>query len=427
MEDQNQSLFGRPWSSWPSVPIYLLLFGIGLFVGAMQVDLLTGVPSHGRYHPSDMDDLQKQLLGHSILPEPYAAGPDHPAWLMICGVYQKVSVAVGLTGMRLWNAMMPVLLGFNLCLFLALIRRLGFTLFQGVSLTAVFMATGATITWSVVLETHVLAPTSLLLAALILSSPGLLLRVWSRPSAVDLGVFGFAIALSASITITNAMLGILTVLHARSIRRPQPLFFIERTVRRFPTLLIGGLVAVGILAFVHLAGWYLWKDPEMRQFLEIFQERHLIEHMAGGWSDSFLSLAWIAPPISEYSGTPPITMLALKRNWMTFPAYISGFVVFILTLCSLRVTPARAMFIPAFALFAIALHSIYGRGESFLYSANYTWATVIAIGLLARAVVPRFFAPIACVIALALFIVNWAIWNAGVDWIIMNGFILPEP
>jgi hypothetical protein len=427
MVDQNQSLSRKPWLHWPSVTIYLLLFGIGLFVGAIQVDVLTGVPSHGRYHPSDMDDLQQQLLGYSIRPAVYAAGPDHPAWLMICGVYQKVSMAFGLSGMRLWNAMMPVMLGFNLCLFLTLTRRLGFTLFQGTSLTAVFIATGATITWSVVLETHVLAPTSLLLAALILSSPRLMLRVWNRPSVVDLGIFGFAIALSASITITNVMLGILSVLHARSIRRPQPLFFIKRTVRRFPTLLTGGLIAVGILAFVNLAGWYLWKDPEMRQFLEIFKERHLIAFMDGAWWDSVLALAWIAPPMSEYSGTPPETMMALKRNWTTAPAYISGLVVLILTLCSLRVTPSRAMFIPAFALFAIALHSIYGRGESFLYSANYTWATVIAIGLLGRAVGPRFLAPIALVIALMLFIANWAIWSTGVQWIINNDFILRDP
>ena len=163
---------------------------------------------------------------------------------MICGVYQKISAAFGLSGMRLWNAMVPVMLGFNLCLFMALTRRLGFTLFQGLSLTAVFMATGATITWSVVLETHVLAPTSLLLAALILSHPRLMVRVWSRPSVYDLGAFGLAIALSASITITNAMLGILTALHARSIRRAQPLCLVEQTVRRFPPLLIGGLIAI---------------------------------------------------------------------------------------------------------------------------------------------------------------------------------------
>ena len=257
-------------------------------------------------------------------------------------------------------------------------------------------------------------------------------RIWNRPSAVDLGIFGFAIALSASITITNVMLGILTVLHARSIRRPHPSFFVERTVRRFPTLLTGGLVAVGILAFVHLAGWYFWaghlrKDPEMRHFLEILQERHMIASMAGSWWDSILSLAWVAPPMSEYSGTPPDTMMALNQNWTTFPAYISGLVVFLLTLCSLRVTPSRAMFIPAFALFGVALHSIYGQGESFLYSANYTWATVIAIGLLGRAIAPRFLGRIALVIAFTLFIVNWAIWKTGVDWIIMNGYILPEP
>ena len=427
MADQIRQLFRRPWFQGPGVWIYLALFGIGIFVGVIQVDMLDGVPSHGRYHPSDMDDLQKQLLGVSARPVVYSAGPDHPAWLMICGVYQKISAAFGLSGMRLWNAMVPVMLGFNLCLFMALTRRLGFTLFQGLSLTAVFMATGATITWSVVLETHVLAPTSLLLAALILSHPRLMVRVWSRPSVYDLGAFGLAIALSASITITNAMLGILTALHARSIRRAQPLCLVEQTVRRFPPLLIGGLIAIGILALANLAGWYLWKDPAMRQFLEMFNERHLIPFMTGSWWDSVVSLAWIAPPLSEYSGTPPETMMALKRNGATLPAYISAVIVLLLTLCSIRVTPSRGMFIPTFVLFGVALHSVYGRGESFLYAANYGWAAVVSVGILGRAMAPRYFASIAWAVALVLFIVNWAIWSAGVDWIIRNDFILPDP
>jgi len=49
------------------------------------------------------------------------------------------------------------------------------------------------------------------------------------------------------------------------------------------------------------------------------------------------------------------------------------------------------------------------------------------IGLLGRAVGPRFLAPIALLIALMLFIANWAIWGTGVQWIINNDFILPDP
>ena len=129
-----------------------------------------------------MDDLQSQLLGHAVLPKPYAAAFDHPAWITICGFYQTASSATGLRGMTLWNIATPVLLGVNLCLFLGLARQLRFTRSQSIGLTAAFLATRASITRSVVLETHVLAPTGLLLAALILTNRRFTSRPWGRPT-----------------------------------------------------------------------------------------------------------------------------------------------------------------------------------------------------------------------------------------------------
>ena len=65
--------------------LFPLVLLIGILFGSVQVASMPGVPSHGRYHASDMDDLQQQLLGHTVMPKPYAAASDHPAWLMICG------------------------------------------------------------------------------------------------------------------------------------------------------------------------------------------------------------------------------------------------------------------------------------------------------------------------------------------------------
>ena len=83
------------------------------------------------------------------------------------------------------------------------------------------------------------------------------------------------------------------------------------------------------------------------------------------------------------------------------------------------------MFIPAFVLFGVVLHSVYGLGESFLFSANYTWATVLSIGLLGRTVAPRQLGWITVVLATALFIVNILIWKDGIAWIIEYDYILP--
>ena len=62
----------------------LILFLLGWAVGTLQVESMPGMPMHGRYHASDMDDLQQQLLGYSARPQEYAAGADHPAWYAIC-------------------------------------------------------------------------------------------------------------------------------------------------------------------------------------------------------------------------------------------------------------------------------------------------------------------------------------------------------
>ena len=411
--------------------LFPLVLLVGILFGSVQVASMPGVPSHGRYHPSDMDDLQEQLLGHAVLPKPYAAASDHPAWIAICGMYQRMSAASGLQGMRLWNILTPVMLGVNLCLFLGLLRQLRFSRWQSLGLTAVLLATGATITWSVVLETHVLAPTSLLLVALILTNRRITSRLWTRPTPTSVGTYGVAFALAASITITNIMLAILAVLPLNVFRHPKPNLLLARTMRRIPTLMTAFLVGIGILAFVHLVGWYLTQDRDMRQFLEVLVRGGgdgiiLFQGIPGSRWESVLSLAWIAPPMDAYKGSPEaLDLLALERGWSTAPAYISGFLVLLLTIFSLRVVSARTMFIPAFALFGVVLHSLYGLGESFLFSANYTWATVVSIGLLGRAVMPRQLGWIALVLAMIMLVVNLLIWKYDIDWIVEYNYILP--
>ena len=169
----------------------------------------------------------------------------------------------------------------------------------------------------------------------------------------------------------------------------------------------------------------------MRQFLEVLVRGGgdgiiLFQGIPGSRWESVLSLAWIAPPMDAYKGSPEaLDLLALERGWSTAPAYISGFLVLLLTIFSLRVVSARTMFIPAFALFGVVLHSLYGLGESFLFSANYTWATVVSIGLLGRAVMPRQLGWIALVLAMIMLVVNLLIWKHGIDWIVEYNYILP--
>ena len=408
-------------------PVVLL---VGVLFGSMQVASMPGVPAHGCYHPSDMDHLQDQLLGRSVRPNPGAAGADHPAWLAICGAYQKLSAATGLTGMRLWNIAMPVLLGLNLCLFLGVARQLHFTRRQAAGLTAVFLATGATITWSVVIETHVLAPTGLLLGALILTNRRFSSRLWSRPTPYALAGYALVIALAASITITNIMLALLAVLPLNVFRHPHGGRLVSRTVRRLPTLTTALLAGIGLLAFVHLTGWYLIQDRAMPQFLELLvsgtgDSTLILRGIPGSRWESILALAWIAPPLDAYSLLPDRPLFVLHRTWSTAPAYLSGLLILVLTACSLRVCSARVMFIPCFAIFGVVLHSIYGLSESFLFSANYTWASVLSVGLLGRKALPRQLSGIAFTLAAVLLLVNLVIWFHGLDFIVEKDYVLP--
>ena len=400
-----------------------LLFLAGIIFGNIQLDLLPGIVAHGWYHPSDMDWITAQILGTKP-PSGFIPGADHSVWAALCGIYQKSASILGLSGLRLWTIVIPLIVELNLCLFLALTLRLGFTLGQGFGLTTVFLSTGATITWSVVPETHVIAPTSLLLVALLLSSRQLVPRLWTRPTPSRLGTFGVVIALAASITITNVMLPLLAAIPAMFVRKGRPILLLKETCRRVPTILTTGFVGIGLLALVHLAVFHLTNDPWMKQFLDILNERRIVRVMEGSWWESVLALAWFAPSISDYTGDPPHTLMQLKQTWPTLIAYFSGLLVLILTVCPLRIATARSIHIQAFALFGVVLHSVYGLCESFLFSANYTWASVIAIGLLGRSLFPRSIGWVLLAIAAPLFIANAVNWKRGVDWIIENDFIL---
>ena len=406
------------------VVILSALLLVGILFGSAQVAFMPGVPDNGRYHASNMDVLQPQLFGDSMRPKSYAPGSEHPAWYMVCGIYQHLSSATGVSAIHLWNITMPLLLGLNLCLFFCLTRRVGFDRLEGIGLTAVLLATGGTITWSVVLETHVLAPTGLLLASLILTDRRFFQALWSRPSPTTLGLYGLSIALSGMATITNAMLAILATAPADFAGRPRFRTLIRRTLARLPTLGTAGLASIGLLSFVHLAGWYLIQDPDMTHFLAVLRERHLIPHMKGSWWDSTLSLAWIAPPMDAYLGTPPDTMM-LRRNSSTAPAYASGFVVLALTVGSLRLHSAQTMFIPLFAIFGVVLHSIYGLGESFLFAANYAWATVLSVGILGRSLLAGWLPMASMTLAISMMAANLHIWMQGIQWIVANDYLLP--
>ena len=74
----------------------------------------------------------------------------------------------------------------------------------------------------------------------------------------------------------------------------------------------------------------------------------------------------------------------------------------------------------------MALHAIYGFGESFLFSANYTWASVLSVGLLGRRLLPDQLGWLAVTLATLLFITNLVIWNHGIDWIAANEYLLPD-
>ncbi|MAD20189.1 MAG: hypothetical protein CMJ52_08370 [Planctomycetaceae bacterium] len=342
-----------------------------------------------------------------------SAGPDHPAWLAFCGIFHRVAGEIGRPVTDLWLHATAVMLGVNLMLIFLILRRMRFRTTECLALVAVLVSLGATVNWSIVVETHVLSPTSLMLASLlILGTPALRRRGrCARPS--DAITCGVAMALAASVTITNVMIGILAALPIAAIRNGRIRKAARILGRRFPLLLASGLVGIGILALVNLAGWYLWKDPEMRQFLDVLGERRLVPLMEGAWWDSVLSLAWIAPPVDAYSG-PLDGFRSLNRDWSTVPAYVSGFCVLLVVLIAMRLADSRSIFIPAFALFGFGLHAIYGKSESFIFAPAYAWATVVAFGIVGRHCFGNRLVIIGFATAATLLSINLTTWMLGV-------------
>lgn len=414
------------WLRIDGVACVLLLFAGTLFGLLLAGVVETGAFAFGEYHASNTSEILIQLRGESARPSINAAGPDHPAWLAFCGVYRRVATALGCPGTTLWLRAAPVMIGVNLALLFIILRRLRFRRADSLGLVALFASLGATINWSVVVETHVLSPTSLLLATLlVIHHPGIGRRERS-PRPRDLLAYGVAMALAASVTITNVMLGILAAVPFADFRRGALRKAAIRSGRRLPTVMVSGLIGVGILAIVNVVGWYLWKDPEMRQFLDVLFERRLIPHMVGSWWDSIITLAWVAPPVDAYSGRTD-WFRALDRDWSTAPAYASGLLVLLVVLWSLRVADSRAIFIPAFALFGVVLHAIYGKSESFIFSPAYAWATVVAFGIVGRHHLPRCLAVLSFATAAVLLPVNLAIWMRGIARLQEAGLELTPP
>ncbi len=408
-----------------SVCLFLLAFGT-VFGLSLALFVETGAFAYGEYHASNGSAILMQLTGESIRPVINSAGPDHPAWLAFCGVFHRVAGAIGLPVTDLWIYVTAVTLGVNLMLLFLVLRRLRFRMTERLALVALLVSLGATINWSIVVETHVLSSTTLLLASLlILGNPALRRRGRSaRPD--DALAYGLTMALAASVTITNVMIGILAALPLATLRNGRIRKATRTLGRRFPLMLVSGLVGIGILALVNVAGWYLWKDPEMRQFLDVLGERRLIQMMEGAWWDSVLSLAWIAPPADAYSG-PLDGFRSLDRDWSTVPAYASGFFVLLVVLIALRLADSRAIFIPAFALFGFGLHAIYGKSESFIFAPAYAWATVVAFGIVGRHCFRKHLVIVGFTTAAILLSVNLTTWMLGVARLQEAGVELTPP
>ncbi|MAB71188.1 MAG: hypothetical protein CMJ54_01635 [Planctomycetaceae bacterium] len=408
-----------------SVCLFLLAFGTvcGLLL-ATAVE--TGVFAYGEYHASNGSAVLSQLTGDSIQPVINSAGPDHPAWLAFCGVFHRVAAAIGRPVTDVWLHATAVMLGVNLMLLFLILGRLRFRTTERLALVALLVSLGATVNWSIVVETHVLSPTSLMLASLlVLGNPALRPRGRSA-RAGDAITYGIAMALAASVTITNVMIGILAALPLAALRNGRIRKAGRIFSRRFPLMLTSGLVGIGLLALVNLVGWYLWKDPEMRQFLDVLGERRLVQLMEGSWWDSVLSLAWIAPPADAYSG-PLDGFRSLDRGWSTVPAYASGFLVLLVVLLALRLADSRSIFIPAFALFGFGLHAIYGKSESFIFAPAYAWATVVAFGIVGRHCFGKRLVIVGFTTAATLLSINLTIWLLSVARLQEAGVELTPP
>ena len=328
------------------------LLAVLLAAFAVYLYRLTGglVPDHNTYFGADTDRVVANLIDPN---SNFGRSTVHPLVGAVCVAFQRL-----VYGHVPPRTAFEVLAAVNGALFAAMLYGAVrcWNGARGIAAASVLAAaaSGSFIYWAGMPETHFLAGLTVLAIFMIV-------RLTPREPVLRLLQGGVCFALGFSLVLTNFVAWWLSQVDFSAVWDRRPAAFVASNVRRAPAWLAAALAGLGILAIGAAVIDFLMPNPSQGRLLHIFGEAKFVTRGASSPLGSLNALGLVGANIPG-ALLADLVLLAL----VCFAAW------------RLRRGP---LFIALFALFGVFLHSIYDRGEAFIFNPDYAPAAMVAIAL----------------------------------------------
>jgi hypothetical protein len=359
-----------------------LALGAGVVAFAALIGIYATGLAHGLIPAQNAlfdADSGRVLADYTGVAENYYRLKVHPwqGWLFV--VYQvflakvlPAPVAVPLISVAIGMASAGLLY--------AVLRRLAIGPWLAASHTLLFLSCAGFVFWSSVPEAHMAGGAATLMAVFLLAD--------ERPSRWRSII---ALAVSFSMVVTDAAVWFFRQIEFAALRRGWRDFVRVHRVK-LPELIRQGAWSVAVIVVVWAPQW-LFLHKRIGVPFNFLEERHYVDVGSGGSSVHVLG---ILPP-----DHPAGLVLSLAAA--------------ALLLAALRVLPRRLWFIPAFPLFGVVLHAVYGSDSAFLFAPNYLPLFSISLALVGAKLLPKWSAPAALAAAAVLLTINLGAYRDHLD------------
>lgn len=355
------------------------------------VPFLGHVPDQNAFYSADTGRVYAYLSGKT---DGYFRMKVHPLYGWLCIFYQAIVVkAFHIPASIAIPVLSSAISVTTCCLLYAVMRRLAVTPVLAASFVLLFCSSATYVFWSTLPETHMLAGASVLLAVLIMTSPNGQ-SLWKSAAALAIGF---------SIVVTDGMIWVLRQIEFGPVQRGDWREFLRANLAKIRPLLRTAALGVGIVYVLWSPEWPILGKRVGLPF-NFLEERHFVEV---GASNSALT-------IHIFGLTPP----GIAFDWLV-PLLCVGAMV-----AALRVLSPRLWFIPLFALFGVALHTVYSGDCAFLFSPDYMPMVIVALALIAKERLPKWTPGVVVVVAALLLTLNLGEWSHQMHAVAADGKLM---
>jgi hypothetical protein len=370
---------------------FTTVIGCAAVIAWMAVLPVIGhIPDQNAFYSADTGRVYAYLSGNT---EGYYRMKVHPLYGWLCIFYQFVVVRT--LHIPDWIAI-PLLSGTIAVgcagLLYGLMRRFGVVPLTAASFVLLFCSSATFVFWSTLPETHMLAGATVVLAALVMTAPGL--------SRIGVWRSGIALTIGFSTVVTDGMIWVLRQIDYAPIRRGAFGEFLRLNFAKVTPLVRPAVLGVGLTYLLWLPEWPIlgkrvgipFNFIEERNFVEIGSTNSLQSIQIFGLTPPQIPLDWVVPVLCAAA-----TIAAL---WILRP---------------------RLWFVPLFALFGLCLHIVYSGDCAFLFSPDYMPMFILTLALVAKERLPNWIPVVIIPAALLLVTVNLTAWHGQIQALSAGG------